>query len=62
MFAPHQESPNIVINGTIRDLVRGAGLLYFAITQNNNMLAQPQGLINVVRDEHDRLMQALLQG
>jgi hypothetical protein len=61
-FPPHEESPYILINGPILDFVRRAGLLYFAITQNNDMLAKSQGFINIVRDEYNRFMQALLQG
>src|SRR5690606_16713864 len=52
---------HIFIGRMIPNVVRRTNLLYLAIAQYHNMLPQPQRLFDIVRNEHYRLLQTLLQ-
>src|SRR5690606_7159885 len=57
---PH-EAFNIRVGGVLANLRRRAHLLHPAFAQNDDAVAQPQRLLNVMGDENDGLVQTLLQ-
>src|SRR5690606_13566930 len=62
LMMPYHEALHILIGRMVADVVRAPHLLHLAIAQDDNVLAQAQGLFDVVRNEYDGLLQPLLQG
>src|SRR5699024_8708871 len=55
------ETLDVVVGGLVEDLLGGADLCDPPVPEHADPIAQAHGLVEVVRDEHDRLAQPLLQ-
>src|SRR3546814_17002646 len=62
LHPPHDKPFYILIRRMIADIVGAAHLLHLAIAQNDYILAQAQGLVDVVGNKNDGFLQTLLQG
>ncbi len=55
------EVGDVIVRRSKDDVLTGALLNDLAVAQNCDLVTQPQGLVEIVSDEHDRLLDLLLQ-